>query len=357
MPARDKPLVNPMIRHFKQLALRALTHPICTASLGSFMHGRTAIFMLHRFAQPELGVEGHDPAILRSVLARFRRDRYELVALGDLFRRLGGDGPPLHRAVCFTIDDGYLDHAIVGAPEFAEFDCPVTTFVTTGFLDGQLWFWWDRIEWIFQRSPRRHGRVLLAEELHEYSWETAEERARAQNDFTARCKEVPDAEKLAAIDSLAADAEVELPASPPPAYRPMSWEQLRQCEARGMTFGPHTVTHPVLSRTPDDQAVRELEESWRRLSSEAVRPVPVFCYPNGRTADFGQRETGNLRRLGFLGAVTGVEGYADVGEFGRSAEAPFHTPRFSYAESVPHMIQYASGLEWLKQRARRRGAA
>ncbi len=28
----------------------------------------------------------------------------------------------------------------------------------------------------------------------------------------------------------------------------MSWDQARLCEERGMTFGPHTVTHPILSR-------------------------------------------------------------------------------------------------------------
>jgi peptidoglycan/xylan/chitin deacetylase (PgdA/CDA1 family) len=341
----------------KQLALSALTHPACGAALRPLMRGRAAIFMLHRFAQPEAGIEGHDPSQLRATLARFRREGYELVPLADLFRRLGGEGPPPWRSVAFTIDDGYLDHATIGAPVFTEFDCPVTTFVTTGFLDGQLWFWWDRIEWIFRQSPRRAGTATLGGTVHEYRWSTDDQREAAQADFTARCKEVPDGEKLAAIEALAVNAEVVLPRTPPPGYGPMTWDQLRQCETRGMTFGPHTVTHPVLSRTTDPEATRELEESWRRLVVEAARPVPVFCYPNGRSQDFGAREIQVLRRLGFLGSVTGVEGYADVQTFGRSPEAPFRTPRFSYAESPPHMIQYASGLEWLKRRVHPGSAA
>jgi peptidoglycan/xylan/chitin deacetylase (PgdA/CDA1 family) len=346
-----------MIRRLKPLALRALTSPICRATVAPLMEGRAAIFMLHRFAQPDLGVQGHDPEILRAVLAWLRRERYELVPLADLFRRLRGEAPPFRRAVCFTIDDGYLDHATIGAPVFAEFDCPVTTFVTTGFLDQRLWFWWDRIEWIFAQNARGRSRVVLGGVSLEYDWRYADERARAQADFTARCKEVPEVEKGAAILALANEAEVGLPDAAPAQYRPMSWDQLRQCETRGMTFGPHTVTHPVLSRTSDKQSSSELEESWSRLKEEAARPVPVFCYPNGQTVDFGTRETGTLRRLGFDGAVTGEEGYADVRVFGQSSESPFRTPRFSYAESLPHMIQYASGLEWIKQRIRGRGAA
>lgn len=38
---------------------------------------------------------------------------------------------------------------------FAEFDCPFTTFLTTGFLDRTLWFWWDRIEYVFCHAVRR----------------------------------------------------------------------------------------------------------------------------------------------------------------------------------------------------------
>ena len=61
-----------MLRPMKQLALSALTHPACGAALRPLMRGRAAIFMLHRFAQPEAGIEGHDPSQLRATLARFR---------------------------------------------------------------------------------------------------------------------------------------------------------------------------------------------------------------------------------------------------------------------------------------------
>lgn len=346
-----------MIHLIKPVALRVLTSSPCRASIGPFMAGRAAIFMLHRFAQPELGVRGHNPQALREVLAWLRQERYELVSLSDLFGRLSRGEQSFRRAVCFTIDDGYLDHATVGAPVFAEFDCPVTTFVTTGFLDRKVWFWWDRIEWIFRHSPRGAGRVVLGSTPLEYRWSSGEERARAQADFIARCKEVPDADKIVAIAAFANDAEVELPEAAPDGYGPMSWDQLRRCEERGMTFGPHTVTHPVLSRTSDAQSAWELEESWRRLSAEARNPAPVFCYPNGRPVDFSARETATLRRLGLQGAVTGVEGYADVRTFGTSTDSAFRVPRFSFAESLAHMIQYASGVEWVKQRIRGRGAA
>lgn len=313
------------------------------------IRGRASIFMLHRFALPDLGVDGHDPAMLRQVLAVLRRERVRLAGLEELFDDMAAGRTWKGRVVAFTIDDGYLDQATVGADAFAAYDCPVTTFVTSGFLDRQLWFWWDRIEWIFHATRRSSVAFMLGDTPLRYEWADAAGRDRAQADFTGRCKVVPDAVKLAAIDALAAAAEVEVPTAAPAAYAPMSWDDLRRCEARGMRFGPHTVTHPVLAQTPDEQSRWELTESWRRLREEATNPSPIFCYPNGQLTDFGDRELATLRAIGVTGGVVGTIGYAAGADFRASARAPYLVPRFAYEQSVPAMMQIVNGLERMKQ--------
>ena len=341
-----------MTQAIRRALLASLSMPVATAPLRRLMHGRATIFMLHRFRDDERGVAGHDPAELRRMLARLRRDRYDLLPLGELVARLRGDGPPPARAVAFTIDDGYLDHATVAAPVFAEFDCPVTTFVTTGFLDGHLWMWWDRVSHCFTRASAPSLAVALGGEELAYPTSSLAARAVAAADFTARCKEVPNAEREAAIERLAVAAEVELPASPPTGCEPMSWAQLRACERAGMSFGPHTVTHPVLSRTGDAESRAEIAESWRRLREESGAPVPVFCYPNGRLSDFGAREVSTLEQLGLTGAVVGESGYARVDVVSGNPRAAYFVPRFSYPDDLPYTLQYASGLERVKQSLR-----
>lgn len=315
--------------------------------LAPLMRDRACVFMLHRFAQPERGVQGHDPAVVRAVLAWLRREGFELVRLDDLVARLRGDGPPLRRAVAFTIDDGYADHAEVAGPLFAEHDCPVTTFVATGFVDGRLWMWWDRIEHAFRHARRDAVALTLADAPWQAAWQDDAGRRAAQVDFTERCKRVPDAAKLAAIEALAAALEVALPAVPPPAYAPMTWEQLRRAESAGMSFAPHTVTHPVLARTPDAQSRHELEESWRRLAAEAAAPQRIFCYPNGGWADFGEREVATLRHLGFAGAVVGETGYAEARD-ARDEAGRFRLRRFAFPDQLPVAAQYAGGFERFK---------
>jgi peptidoglycan/xylan/chitin deacetylase (PgdA/CDA1 family) len=336
----------------KRMLLKLLLAPGIAAPFSVLMRGRVVIFMLHRFRDPEIGSKGQDPQVTRRGLAYLRKKKYSLLSLEGVFRRMANGRSP-RPAVAFTIDDGYLDHATVGARVFAEYDCPVTTFLTTGFLDHGAFFWWDQIDFVFARTARKEITVCLGDSEQRFAWGDAAGRRRAQSGFTEHCKGVHKDERTAAIARLSEAAGVELPDKPPPCYAPMSWDQARSCEKGGMTFGPHTVTHPFLSQVSDQQSAQEIGNSWQRVRSELRQPVPVFCYPYGRRGDFGAREVGILQGLGFLGAVVGEPGYGDRATFRKSPAAPFEVRRFGYPNSLTDLAQIVSGIERFKQMVRR----
>jgi peptidoglycan/xylan/chitin deacetylase (PgdA/CDA1 family) len=340
----------------KRFLLPALLFPGVARSLSAVLHRHAVIFMMHRIRQPDLGVDGHELEELRRLLAHLRKHRYELVSLDDVFARLRGQGPRAAGCVAITLDDGYADQAELAGPVFAEFDCPATVFVTTGFLDGEVWFWWDRIDHILRRSERRSISLELEGEALKLEWSDDSSRDGSRDAFVARCKRLFADERDAAIDRLATAAEVELPPRPPRAYAPMSWDTLRSWERRGMSFGAHTVTHPILSQTDDAQSKHELSQSWARLRTEAARPSPIFCYPNGQWEDFGDREIATLRALGMQGAVVGAPGYASLRRAVRPEEAPFEVLRFNLPHSVVDLVQVVSGFERLKEMLRRESA-
>jgi peptidoglycan/xylan/chitin deacetylase (PgdA/CDA1 family) len=322
-----------------------LSVPGVSALLSPLIRGQAVVFMLHRIRDRERGTDGQDPEGLRDVLTYLRRRRVQLLPLDELVGRLEGDGPRPEPAIAFTMDDGYVDQATLGASLFAEFDCPVTVFVTTGFLDGHLWLWWDKIEYIFGTTHRRKLSVSLGGSTIDYSLDTEAVCSRAQYDFTERCKNVGDVEKQTAIAELAELAEVELPERAPPEYAPMSWSQLRACEKHGVSFAPHTVTHPILAKIPPAQSRREIAESWERLRSESAQPVPIFAYPNGRPQDFGLREVETLSELQFSAAVTSTSGYNSPARLCMSPDARYTLSRFGGADRLAYVTRVVTGLE------------
>lgn len=319
-----------------------------------FLQGDHAtVLMLHRVIDGDPGPGCLDSMQLRSGLEYLRRNGYELVSLAELFRRLAGEKPRLRGAVAFTIDDGYLDQAEIAGPIFSEFDCPVTTFVATGFLDGALWLWWDKIEYIISNTRRKSLAVQLGDTEVRYDLNPESRSSGVTADFVARCKLVDDEEKHRAITRLAQEAEVDLPSTAPSRYAPMTWDHVRTQERRGMTFGPHTVSHPILSRTRPERAMAEITESWRRLRVEARHPVPIFCYPNGLNSDFGEREVAILRNLGFWGALCGEAGFADPASFQQGGDGPFMIKRQPFPEKPSVLVQCVGGIERLKHIVRR----
>ncbi len=308
------------------------------------LRGTASIFMLHRFADRERGNDGLDPATLRADLAYLRREGYELVSLIELVKRLRNRDSRLGKTIAFTVDDGYADFASVGVGVFAEFDCPVTMFVVTGVVDSGGWYWWDRLYETI--SLTRLGRIEVEVGAGQFSAAvgTRELARSAATALAQSLKRVPDVERRRLLLEVERRLGVELPARAPAKFAPMSWDEIRGCARRGVSFGSHTVTHPIMSQLDDASARREIEDSWLRLRAETNAVVPAFCYPNGGAGDISAREPAILRALGFDTALTAITGHASVSSWHSSAESPFLVPRFGYNGNPALFKQIVTGV-------------
>ncbi len=67
---------------------------------------------------------------------------------------------------------------------------------------------------------------------------------------------------------------------------------------RGLDFGGHTHTHPILTRLPLQEASDEIEISVERLTAAlGARPLS-FAYPNGSPRDFTRDHEEAARKSG-----------------------------------------------------------
>jgi peptidoglycan/xylan/chitin deacetylase (PgdA/CDA1 family) len=335
----------------KQLVASVLASNFVAPLTLPFARDSATIFMMHRFADPDRGNWGHDLTTLRRHLEHLRRNRYDLVSLTELRDRLASPEARLAKTVAFTIDDGYADYATAAAPVFEAFDCPATVFVVTGVVDDGGWYWWDRVRVTFERAAQRALSLELGPTALRMTWSAADSLSAARS-LVETLKDVPDAERRRIVNALPELVHADVGERPPAAYASMTWDEIRRCGARLTTFGPHTVTHPILARTTDDVARFEMTESWRRLSAETNAAVPVFCYPNGEADDAGSREFSIARDAGLEMAVTTRPGYVTCASWAAHADARYSMPRFPYPEDTLQFIQMINGVERVKMAIR-----
>ena len=331
----------------KRLALAALTSGYLSPLVRPLVRGADTILTLHRFDEPGRGIRGQDPRALRADLAYLRKHRYELVSVGDVVDRFIERPANGSAAIAFTVDDGYYDWFEVAAPIFAEFDCPVTVFLATGFIDGDLWNWWDQVEYLVESTAHTSLRISGDAEWA-YEWSTPAERQRAATQLVHRLERIPTARKLELIAVMGALLEVPLPRYAPPRYAPMTWDQVRSAARHGATFGPHTVTHPILAQSTDAECRFEIEESWRRVRQETDAVVSVFAYPNGQPHAVTMREAAEVARAGMVGAVTTRQRYVERAAPRAEPLAQYLVPRFPYPLDRAHLVQLTTGLERAK---------
>ena len=338
----------------KSLFEFGVAQPALNAIFAPLTYRMATVFTFHRFANPDLSIVGHDPHRLAGHLEYLRRHRYHLVGIDQLLAGLDRGEPWPHGAVAFTVDDGYRDFVDIAAPVFAAYDCPVTLFAITGFLDGQTWLWWDQVEYVMRETDRESFQVEAEGKMWHYAWHNSHEREAALLHLVERMKGLLNRGRLDLLTQLMRVLGVSLPEQPPARYAPTTWDDVRATMHRGVQVGAHTVTHPILSRATDQESRREIEESVQRVRAELSTVSRVFCYPNGDPDSFGDREIRALSAMGMRGAVTTTHGYVSH-RSSVSNDGRFRLSRFPYQESEGTFRQIVFGLERVKNSVRRIG--
>jgi len=312
-------------------------------------HG-VPVFLLHRLAPPGIN-KGITPEHLHRCLQYLVNHGYSLISLEQFIRAHTTKQPLPDRAVVFTMDDGYVDQAEIAAPIFLEFGCPLTFFVTTGMLDGMLWPWDAKLAWITRNSSKDILETGITGHALQLRLDNAAGRRHARHRLLDAFREMSAEQVPAMLQQLARDAAVTLPEQAPADFTPMNWDTARALERQGIRFAPHSVTHKILSRVSDDTSAREVLDAWETLVTELENPLKLFCYPTGRAIDYSQREVRILRDNGFMGAVTTIPGFADLGN--NDENHVYNLPRFAFPDTMEDFIQYCSWIEYAKERFRK----
>lgn len=241
----------------------------------------------------------------------------EIIGLEDLTEVLYGleCGRPSFRArnrfAMITFDDGYRDNFEYAFPVLKSNGVPAVFFITTGFLDRGSPGWWDEISWMVRSSTRTA--IDMSAWLGDITSIDPGREAAIQK--LVQCYYGLDTEGSGRfLECLAAETGTGRAPAEIAAELWMNWDQVREMRDGGMSFGAHTVTHPVLAtRTAEEQSF-EICESKLRLEQELGDPVTALSYPVGRRDSFDQTTRTALSHHGIELAFSYYGGHVAAGQ-------------------------------------------
>ena len=340
----------------KKVLKRLLTpilasRPISTIADRLFNCG-VPIFMLHRIAQQgEINAGKISPAHLRNCLGYLVDHDYTFISLEELILALKHNQKPPPKSVVFTMDDGYVDQAEIASPIFLEYNCPLTFFIITGMLDQTIWPWDAKTSWIIESSESPSLENCATVKSLNLKLDSNISKRILRRSIQNALKKIDTKYIPEILQKLSIDAGVTIPDQPPLAYQPMTWETARQLENQGVHFAPHSVNHNILSRLGRETMEKEIQDAWQSINHELKKPVKVFCYPNGKSIDFGEREIEVIKNAGYLGAVSTVPGVTRCNN--RSDDQIYSLPRLALPNNMTDFIQYCSWIESAKEKLTR----
>jgi peptidoglycan/xylan/chitin deacetylase (PgdA/CDA1 family) len=197
------------------------------------------------------------------------------------------------RRVLVTFDDGYRDAFEVAFPVLRRAGVHAAFFIVTGFLDAPRMSWWDELAWMG-----------------------------AGAEATAAYKRLGDGETEPFLDRMG--ERTGRGRAPAATDIWLTWEMAREMRDAGMSFGGHSVSHPVLSRLPAERQREEIRGCAERLEAELGVVMRAFSYPVGAPDAFDATTMRLVREAGCEVAFAFAGGYARPGR-----TEPLAIPRMS----------------------------
>jgi peptidoglycan/xylan/chitin deacetylase (PgdA/CDA1 family) len=231
------------------------------------------------------------------------------------------DLPSRRPRAIVTLDDGYADNLTNALPIAEAKGVPITVFVTSGMIDAQRGFWWDRLGKLLSARPTEIEEIRLPASGGTVAVRVGSSDANADRQSVRRhLLPLPVDEIHHVLDGLAEDWGTS--ATPPAGARTMTTSELLDLASSDtVTIGAHTTDHVCLSSRSAPEQQETISASKQRLERLTGQPVRHFAYPFGGPESFDEDSVEAVRAAGFDTACTTVPANA------RSTSDRYRLPR------------------------------
>ena len=206
-----------------------------------------------------------------------------------------------------TFDDGYRDNYTNGFVLALELQIPFTIFLIPGYIESGDCFWWLEGRRLVKRT--QVDKVTIDGQL--YCLNQTEERDRLARTIDNRLRHARSvAEREAFLTAIRKSLNVSSTFTvEEEASLPLTWAEIYKMEESGLvSFGAHTMHHPILAYLADPEEIRREALECRNVLEERLgHPIRTFAYPIGKFEHIGEEGLQAVKAAGYKWAFTTIE--------------------------------------------------
>lgn len=205
------------------------------------------------------------------------------------------------REMVLTFDDGFKNCLTIVEPILSKHQVPSCVFISTDHISNGMYFPTTVNRMIFFKSGLKTVKIPTIEKEYHYTtdeaWlESLMDVARALKSSTPRkVKSIVDD----LIHNLSPNSWNDLRCCYP-SEEPMTWSDVRELAARGVTIGGHCKEHiSVVESVPDEIIRDEIIGSKEIIEQEIQRSCDFFAYPSGHISFAAEECVRKYFKMGF----------------------------------------------------------
>jgi len=226
---------------------------------------------------------------------KYIKNNFNVITCKELSDAIYSNKKLPKKSLLITFDDGFDDNYINAYPILKSHNIPAAFFVSSGYIDSQLPYWFDLIYMVYTQQNNEVAYNILISILNSSGCENIFN----IHDVFRFMKKIPNTLREDIVSKLMQDLRNNNIEIHTEQSKPMSWSQISEMSNNGFDIGSHTVNHPILATCNTHEMNYELLQSKKTIEKSVGKNIISIAYPNGGVSDYNAETIELAKKAGY----------------------------------------------------------